>query len=428
MAPATQRLRYFDGEFLRGGDLTDEQTYHLSMRRALSLGLHSAGIVKGLVIQQDADSLPPDLLFFSVSPGLAIDQDGREIVVSAPYLLSADNVLKRAGLVAGDSEAWIVYSEAATGLPSAGDIRCDEAGQNTRIAEGFEVLLKPKGVPLAKGAKDPDAELRGIRIGTVTLKNDAINGWTITAADSVGRTYAGIRAQSIVAPDEVDTDSFAITAQNVTPAAAGKTALAPPGYLDINPGVFARGNAFVEGSLVVGDDFKLDNAVFPKLPPPASIPPNGNLKLKGDLFLNGAFYGFLNGTWLGLGDYIRGLIPDVQTGFQDFDLSNPGGATTGSAKVSLNTQLAGFKNPPQFSVAIAGFRLLSNKNFTGMQAGHPNDVVQVQASAIATPTGTQSLDLDVTWTVGPSFVLGGQQALPLGQIRISWIVIFTPGP
>src|SRR5262249_36603649 len=150
------------------------------------------------------------------------------------------------------------------------------------------------------------------------------------------------------------------------------------------------------------------------------------LKLNGDLFLNGAFYGFLNGTWLGLGDYIKGLMPDVQTGYVDFDLSNPGNATSGSSKVSLKTSLAGFKNPPQFSVAIAGFKLLSNGNFTSFQSGNPNDVIQVEASATPTQTGTQTLDLDVAWTVGPSETIGGQAVVPLTFIRISWFVIFTP--
>jgi hypothetical protein len=417
MANSIQRLRYFDGEFLRGNDLTDEQTYHVTMRRALSLGLHSPGIVKGLVLQQDADSIPPDLLFFSISAGLAIDQQGREIIVSAPYLLSSDNVLKRAGLQVGDSEVWITYSESATGLPSTGDALCNDSGQNTRIAESFQVVLKPKGVTLPKGTKDPDTDLGGIRLGTVTLKNDAINGWTISAADSVGRTYVGIRAQSIVSPDEIDTDSFSIAAQNVTPPAAGKMALAPPGYLDIGPGIFAHGNAFIEENLVVGDDFKLDNATYPNLPAPASIPPNGNVKLNGDLFLNGAFYGFLNGTWLGLGDYIKGLMPDVQTGYVDFDLSSPGNATSGSSKVSLQTSLAGFKNPPQVSVAVTGFQFLSNSNFTSLQSGNPNDAIQIEATAVPTPTGTQTLDLEVTWTVGPSVTISGQSMLPLTSIR-----------
>jgi len=54
--------------------------------------------------------------------------------------------------------------------------------------------------------------------------------------------------------------------------------------------------------------------------------------------------------------------------------------------------------------------------------------VQVQATATATPTGTQTLDLKVTWTVGPTFNNGVQQVLPLTAIRISWIVVFTPGP
>src|SRR5262249_47703192 len=149
-----------------------------------------------------------------------------------------------------------------------------------------------------------------------------------------------IRALSVISPDEIDTDSFSVAAQNVTPVATGSP-LAPPGYLDVRPGVFARGNMFVEENIVLGDDFVLDNATYPKLPAPSAMPKNGNLKVNGDLFLNGAFFGFLNGSWMGLSDYILSLMPDVQTGTVTFDLSNPGTSTTGgsSPPITLTTRL-----------------------------------------------------------------------------------------
>ena len=421
MANAIQRLRYFDGEFLRSGDLTDEQNYHVSMRRRLTVGLHSAGIVNGLILEQDADSVPPSLLFFSVSAGLAIDQDGREIVIGAPYLLSSDNVLNRAGLQVGDSEIWIVYSEAATGLPSAGYARCDDPDELTRVAESFQLMLKPKGSTPNRG-KDPDADLRGVRLGTITLKNDPVNGWTITAADAVGRTYVGVCAQSITSPDQADTDTFSTAAQNVTPPTGTAKALAPPGYIDVNPGVFARGNAFIQHNLVVGDDFKLDPSV-------GAPPDTGNLKLDGDLYLNGKFYGVLSNKWFALSDYIAALMPDIQMGFRDFDLTSPGGATSGSNTVTLTTKLATYKNPPQLNASIAAFQLLKNSDFTGMQSANGGQSVQVEATVVGVPNADpQKLDLQVGWVVSPSFNNGGSQALPLTSIRVAWMVVFTPGP
>jgi hypothetical protein len=429
MATSIQRLRYFDGEYLRSNDFTDEQSYHVAMRRRLNLALHRYGVVEGLVLQQDADSVPPSLLFFSVSPGFAIDQNGREIVVDAPYTLSTDNVLGRAGLQAGPNEVWIVYTESASGLSAPGYRLCDQPGQNTRWTEAFSVMLKPKGAAPSAGGQDPNTDLKGIRLGTVTLHNDSVNGWTITSADGLGRTYVGIRALSVISPDEIDTDPFSVAAQNVTPVATGSP-LAPPGYLDVGPGVFARGNMFVEENMVLGDDFVLDNATYPKLPAPNAMPKNGNLKVKGDLFLNGAFYGFLNGSWMGLNDYILSLMPDVQTGTVTFDLSNPGTSTTGgsSPPITLTTRLTNFKNPPQFSVSVAGFTMLQNTKLNALTAGAPNSAIQVTASAVATVATANSLTFEVVWTVTPNFLTGGVNELPLTSIQISWIVIFTPGP
>jgi hypothetical protein len=198
--------------------------------------------------------------------------------------------------------------------------------------------------------------------------------------------------------------------------------LAPPGYLDISPGIFARGNTFVQQNLVVGDDFKLDAAVGA---PPAA----GNLKLAGDIFLKGEFYGFLGGKWLDMVSYIRGLMPDIQTGYVDFDLTSPGGATSGGSTITLSTQLASFKNPPQVSASIAAFKFLSNSAFTAMQSAHGADSVQVEATVVPVANvDPKKLDLQIGWVVAPSFLNGATQALPLASVRVAWLVIFTPGP
>ena len=44
---AIKRLRYFDNQFLVEADFTDEQKYHLEMRRRLNRALHSFGIAAG---------------------------------------------------------------------------------------------------------------------------------------------------------------------------------------------------------------------------------------------------------------------------------------------------------------------------------------------------------------------------------------------
>jgi hypothetical protein len=59
MAEITQRMRYFQGQFLRSGDFAAEQAYHLEMRRRLNLRMGLTGIVSGAEIRKDDNSVPP---------------------------------------------------------------------------------------------------------------------------------------------------------------------------------------------------------------------------------------------------------------------------------------------------------------------------------------------------------------------------------
>ena len=70
-----KRLNYFNSQFLKEKDFQDEQTYHIQMRRLQNQRLHSWGIIYGLDITQVGNTE------ISVTAGMAIDKDGREIVL-----------------------------------------------------------------------------------------------------------------------------------------------------------------------------------------------------------------------------------------------------------------------------------------------------------------------------------------------------------
>ena len=72
-----ERLQYFNGERLEAGDLTVEQEYHIRVRRWLNKSLYSAGIADGLEVAPDKGNLQRVI----VSPGLALDSEGREIIL-----------------------------------------------------------------------------------------------------------------------------------------------------------------------------------------------------------------------------------------------------------------------------------------------------------------------------------------------------------
>jgi len=83
---AIQRLNYFNGQFLREKDFNDEQGYHLSMRRMHNKNAHTPGIVYGLEVVAGTSPV-------IVKAGMAIDKDGREIVLETdtPCAISAGN-------------------------------------------------------------------------------------------------------------------------------------------------------------------------------------------------------------------------------------------------------------------------------------------------------------------------------------------------
>ena len=78
---AIKRLHYFDHQFLVQKDFTDEQNYHLEMRRRLNRRLYTFGIAEGLeVVKRDNKSV-------TVRPGMAIDGLGQEMIVEADQVV-----------------------------------------------------------------------------------------------------------------------------------------------------------------------------------------------------------------------------------------------------------------------------------------------------------------------------------------------------
>lgn len=70
-----KRPHYFTSQFLVEKDFNDEQAYHLNMRRRLNRVLQTGGVADGLVVTRTSANQ------VQVSPGTAVDKDGREIVL-----------------------------------------------------------------------------------------------------------------------------------------------------------------------------------------------------------------------------------------------------------------------------------------------------------------------------------------------------------
>jgi hypothetical protein len=102
-----QRLNYYNGQRLEALDFRDEQRYHMRVRRWLNKALYSAGIASGLEVTKH----PTDKHAVVVGPGLALDQDGREIIVIESQVVRVCGVPRRADGVQIGNYLVIAYSE-----------------------------------------------------------------------------------------------------------------------------------------------------------------------------------------------------------------------------------------------------------------------------------------------------------------------------
>ena len=84
---AIKRLHYFDHQFLVEADFSDEQKYHLDMRRRLNRMLYTFGIADGLEVVKSASKT------VTVRPGVAIDRLGREMIVEADQIVDLSNAV-----------------------------------------------------------------------------------------------------------------------------------------------------------------------------------------------------------------------------------------------------------------------------------------------------------------------------------------------
>jgi hypothetical protein len=83
-----KRLHYFDKQFLVEKDFTDEQKYHLEMRRRLNQSLYTSGIAQGLTVDRTGNKE------VTVRKGMAIDSEGREIILEADQPVDLSDATK----------------------------------------------------------------------------------------------------------------------------------------------------------------------------------------------------------------------------------------------------------------------------------------------------------------------------------------------
>ncbi|SFB76566.1 hypothetical protein [Collimonas sp. OK412] len=89
-SPLIQRPNYFAGEALLTADFACEQQYHMDIQSFNNQSLYICGIASGLEVFWDAESSASQV---EVSPGMAIDGLGRQIILLQPQVVRLANVV-----------------------------------------------------------------------------------------------------------------------------------------------------------------------------------------------------------------------------------------------------------------------------------------------------------------------------------------------
>lgn len=125
--PLLERVRYFSGQVLSAEDLSAEQEYFLKKDRLHNRTLHRAGVISGLAVSRQKESV-------TVQPGMGLNCQGEEICVSGPVELVFPGAGEMAYLL-------LSYAEKKTDpVPAPGQ---GENMQFSRIEESFKLTFEP---------------------------------------------------------------------------------------------------------------------------------------------------------------------------------------------------------------------------------------------------------------------------------------------
>ncbi len=205
------RVHYFERQFLRTQDFSDEQAYHIAMRRRHNISHHTWGIVSGLQLVVE------DGIFF-VQPGVAVDGYGRELVLPQKQPLSAKAFIDKAST---ELDVWLIYGLLNTDKPPAGYAGCGNGNAKDgnafyRSQETARVILEkpnpdfpdrrqPQGVVIADrnfspSRTPPDIPDAYWPVFLGTIVNDPAIQQQPYAVKLDDRPYVGLVGESINAP------------------------------------------------------------------------------------------------------------------------------------------------------------------------------------------------------------------------------------
>lgn len=213
-----KRLNYFDGQFLRARDFSDEQTYHIGMRQKHNSLLHSWGIADGLFPSADKGAIQ-----VKVSVGFAIDSQGREIQL--------------------DSEAASDDLTPLAGKSTFLTIRWNEVDADPTTEAGGAGVTRKELKPVIEFADQPQYGLQLV-LGKITV--DAQGRFQSVDTSSAIRIMAGAKGGDLSAV------SLRLTGLNFDASVQPRLSVSTAQQVDLQGSLQITGNLGVTGNAGIG--------------------------------------------------------------------------------------------------------------------------------------------------------------------------------
>ncbi|MDH6143542.1 MULTISPECIES: hypothetical protein [Kitasatospora] len=255
------RVRYFDRQFLRPQDFTDEQAYHVAMRRRHNVAGHSWGILHGLDLTADGGPL-------AVQPGLAVDGYGREVVVIERMTVPPLPPAPLTGEIAYD--IWLIYDRAGSDTAPTGYGACgSEATAYYRWLE-LPRLLITAADDAVDANHPPQVPPGDLEFGPERTAPEETMPWPVLlgrvrrttgsglAIDRSGRRYAGLVAASVAHPRGDARIDLGAAADTDPTRFAVRADSHPDPLFDIA----ATGTATVHGNLAVNGELRIEQGAL----------------------------------------------------------------------------------------------------------------------------------------------------------------------
>ncbi|MFI0777447.1 hypothetical protein [Streptomyces sp. NPDC021212] len=268
------RPAFHEGQVLAAADLSATVEYARGPAVRHARHLHEWGIAEGLGLVTQPRTDPATGVRYvevSVSPGIAVDGTGREVVVTEPVVLRESDFDEVNGADQLTVEPYPVFLTAADREPdrSAAPVSCSGGATKTRVEESYQLLFGRLGderlvaeqQPPAIGAPPADPPVRWlILLGYVQWTDGHFSG-VVTEARGVAARFVGVRADSVSAASGELTLRTAPEAQEGKPALVLSGGDTPNLVFGLYQGsgtvaplmtVAANGNLTIEGSFSGG--------------------------------------------------------------------------------------------------------------------------------------------------------------------------------